>query len=52
MAELNEEQQELYDRLITGICLLSLDRDKTRELLIETLDNLVESLLKEWDNFR
>ena len=50
MAELNEKQQNLYEELLHYINVAS--TGNLREAMIETLDNLIEDLLKEWDNLR
>ena len=52
MAELNDKQQALYDKIIKGLNLFAADYPKSVRLIINDLDNLVEDLLKEWDNLR
>ena len=52
MAELNDIQQKLYDKIISGLNLLADEYPLTIKLIIQDLDALVEDLLKEWDNLR
>ena len=52
MPELNEKQQRLYDKLILGINMVCNEMPNTRDLMIKTLDELIEDLLNEWNNYR
>ena len=52
MAELNEKQQRLYDKLILRINLICNEMPKNRKFMINTLDELIEDLLNEWETLR
>ena len=51
MAELNEKQQTLYEILLNFINV-ACDSETIRKTLINLIDDLIEDLLKEWDNLR
>ena len=52
MAELNEKQQCLYDKLILAINIACYEKPNNREFMIRTLDELIEDLLNERNNYR
>ena len=52
MAELNDIQQKLYDKIISGLNLLADEYPLTVKLIIQDLDTLVEDLLNKWNNLR